>query len=89
MTFLNTVTIVASPRARAGKTLLARLLVDYHRQENRAFQAFDLNTGEDSLAQFLGPGRGFVLPDQTVEDDRPSRLRPPPARTRAQRDGSG
>ena len=59
MTFLNTVTIVASPRARAGKTLLARLLVDYHRQENRAFQAFDLNIGEESLAQFL-PGEVTV-----------------------------
>ena len=55
MTFRNTVTIVASPRARVGKTLLARLLVDYHRQEDRAFQAFDLNSGDDTLAQFL-PG---------------------------------
>ncbi len=55
MTFRNTVTIVASPRSRVGKTLLARLLVDYHRQEERAFQAFDLNTGEDTLTQFL-PG---------------------------------
>jgi hypothetical protein len=55
MTFRNTVTIVASPRSRVGKTLLARLLVDYHRQESRAFQAFDLNGGDDTLAQFL-PG---------------------------------
>lgn len=55
MTFRNTVTIVASPRSRVGKTLLARLLVDYHRQESRAFQAFDLNSGDDTLAQFL-PG---------------------------------
>lgn len=39
--------------------MLARLLVDYHRQESRAFQAFDLNTGEDSLAQFL-PGEVTV-----------------------------
>ena len=55
MTFRSTVTIVASPRSRVGKTLLARLLVDYHRQENRSVQAFDLNTGENTLAQFL-PG---------------------------------
>ena len=55
MTFRNTVTIVASPRSRVGKTLLARLLVDYHRQEGHAFQAFDLNGGDDTLAQFL-PG---------------------------------
>ncbi len=66
MTFLNTVTIVASPRARAGKTLLARLLVDYHRQESRAFQAFDLNTGEDSLAQFL-PGEVTVASVANVQ----------------------
>lgn len=55
MTFRSTVTIVASPRSRVGKTLLARLLVDYHRQEGRAVQAFDLNSGEDTLAQYL-PG---------------------------------
>jgi hypothetical protein len=55
MTFRNTVTIVASPRPRVGKTLLARLLVDYHKQEGRAVQAFDLNSGENTLAQFL-PG---------------------------------
>jgi len=59
MTFRNTVTIVASPRSRVGKTLLARLLVDYHRQENNAFEAFDLNSGEDTLAQFL-PGEVSV-----------------------------
>ena len=53
MTFRNTVTIVASPRPRAGKTMLARLLVDYHRQEGHPFQAFDLNAGDGTLAQFL------------------------------------
>lgn len=55
MTFRNTVTIVASPRSRSGKTLLARLLVDYHRQESRTVEAFDLNAGDNTLAQFL-PG---------------------------------
>lgn len=55
MTFRNTVTIVASPRSRVGKTLLARLLVDYHRQEERTVQAYDLNAGENTLAAFL-PG---------------------------------
>lgn len=59
MTFRNTVTIVASPRSRSGKTLLARLLVDHHRQESRAFEAFDLNAGENTLAQFL-PGEVTV-----------------------------
>ena len=33
MSFRNSVTIVASPRPRVGKTLLARLLTDFHLQE--------------------------------------------------------
>ncbi len=53
MPFRNSVIIVASPRPRVGKTLLARLLVDYYSQENHPVQAFDLNTGENTLAQFL------------------------------------
>jgi len=53
MSFRNSITIVASPRPRVGKTLLARLLTDFHRQENRSVAAFDLNSGEWSLAQFL------------------------------------
>ena len=53
MPFRNSVTIVASPRARVGKTLLARLLAEFHRQEGRAVEAFDLNSGGGTLAQFL------------------------------------
>ena len=53
MSFRNTVTIVASPRPRVGKTLLARLLTDFHLQEGRSAVAFDLNVGEGTLAQFL------------------------------------
>jgi hypothetical protein len=53
MTIRNSVTIVASPRSRVGKTLLARLLVDYHMSEGRPVRAYDLNTGDASLAQFL------------------------------------
>ncbi|MSO66292.1 MAG: hypothetical protein EXQ82_00450 [Pseudolabrys sp.] len=53
MSFRNSVTIVASPRPRVGKTLLARLLVDFHMDEGRAVEAFDLNSGEGTLAQFL------------------------------------
>jgi hypothetical protein len=49
----SSVTIVASPRSRVGKTLLARLLVDFHAQEGRSVAAFDLNTGGDTLAQYL------------------------------------
>lgn len=58
MSFLNSVTIVASPRPRVGKTLLARLLTDFQRHENRAVSAFDVNSGERTLSQFL--------PEQTV-----------------------
>jgi len=53
MSFRNSITIVASPRPRVGKTLLARLLTDFHSQEGRAVAAFDLNSGEHTLAQFL------------------------------------
>jgi MinD-like ATPase involved in chromosome partitioning or flagellar assembly len=53
MPFRSSVTIVASPRARVGKTLLARLLTDFNAQEGRSVAAFDLNAGGDTLAQFL------------------------------------
>lgn len=53
MSFHNTVILVASPRPRVGKTLLARLLVDYYMQEGHPLRAYDLNHGEASLAQFL------------------------------------
>ena len=53
MSFRNSITIVASPRPRVGKTLLARLLTDFHLQEGRSVAAFDLNSGEYTLAQFL------------------------------------
>lgn len=53
MSFRNSVTIIASPRQRVGKTLLARLLIDYHLQEGRSVKGFDLNSGEDTLAAFL------------------------------------
>jgi hypothetical protein len=53
MPFRNSVIVVASPRPRVGKTLLARLLTDFHLQEGRSVAAFDLNTGRGTLAQFL------------------------------------
>ena len=53
MSLRNSVTIVASPRPRVGKTLLARMLVDFHLQESRAALGFDLNAGDGTLAQFL------------------------------------
>jgi len=53
MSFRTSVSIVASPRPRVGKTLLARLLTDFHRQEGRAVAAYDLNSGDATLRQFL------------------------------------
>jgi hypothetical protein len=53
MSFRSSVTIVASPRPRVGKTLLARLLIDFYVQEGRSVAAFDLNSGEGTLAQFF------------------------------------
>src|SRR5882672_6098158 len=53
MSFRSSVTIVASPRPRVGKTLLARLLTDFYLQDGRSVAAFDLNAGEATLAQFL------------------------------------
>jgi hypothetical protein len=53
MSFRNSVTIVASPRPRVGKTLLARLLIDFYGHEGRAVAGFDLNAGEGTLVQFM------------------------------------
>ena len=53
MSFRSSITIVASPRPRVGKTLLARLLTDFHLQDGRSVAAFDLNSGERTLAQYL------------------------------------
>jgi hypothetical protein len=53
MSFRQTVIIVASQRERVGKTLLARLLIDFHRHENRAVAGFDLDTGSRMFARFL------------------------------------
>jgi len=49
----SSVTIVASPRPRVGKTLLARLLIDFLLHEDSSVAGFDLNSGEGRLAQFL------------------------------------
>lgn len=84
MPFRTSVTIVASPRPRVGKTLLARLLAGFHLQEGRAVAAFDLNDGEDTLAQFapkftsvssIAETRGqMALFDRLVCDDDVSKI---------------
>ncbi len=47
--------VVCSPRPRVGKTLLARLLIDFFLLDGRPVTAFDLNTDEPSLLDYV-PG---------------------------------
>lgn len=47
--------VVCSPRARVGKTLVARLLMDFFHIESRAVAGFDINRNEPSLADYF-PG---------------------------------
>ena len=78
MPFRNSVSIVASPRSRVGKTLLARLLVDFHREQGRAVEAFDVNAC-GALAEFvpalttvsqIGNTKGQIaLFDRLIADD--------------------
>ena len=53
--------IVCSPRARVGKTLLARLLIDFFRSDFRPVAAFDINKNEPSLADYV--------PDAAIKAD--------------------
>lgn len=52
MPFRSAVYIVCSPRARVGRTLLARLLVDFFLDNGRPIAAFDLNS-EPDLTRFI------------------------------------
>jgi hypothetical protein len=45
--------IVCSPLPNVGKTLLARLLAEYFRDDKRTFAAFDINPDDFALAQQL------------------------------------
>jgi hypothetical protein len=47
------ITIVASPRPRMGKTLIARMLADFHLHNNRTITAFDINADDPALTQFM------------------------------------
>lgn len=53
MSLHNFVTIIASPRSRVGKTLLARMLADFYLHNGRNVMAFDLNADDPTLTQFL------------------------------------
>jgi hypothetical protein len=58
--------VVCSPRPRVGKTLLARLLVDYFLANERPVMAFDTNPYEPALAERF-PGRVTRADIQTVQ----------------------
>jgi hypothetical protein len=45
--------IVATPRPRAGATLLARALIEFYRTDGRPVGAFDLDTFDGMLSQHL------------------------------------
>jgi hypothetical protein len=52
MSLRNAVYIVCSPRPRVGRTLLARLLIDFHLANGRDVEAFDLNEDAE-LSRFF------------------------------------
>jgi hypothetical protein len=66
MPFRNNVLIVTSPRPRVGKTLLARLLIDFHLHESRPVEAFDLNPGRGMLVKFM-PERASLSEIDSVQ----------------------
>jgi hypothetical protein len=45
--------IVASPRPRVGKTLIARLLIEFFRTDDRALVGYDLDPREPALANYF------------------------------------
>jgi hypothetical protein len=45
--------LVGSPRPRVGKTLVARLLIEFFHADGRPVQAFDLNPDDPALAEYL------------------------------------
>ena len=51
--------IVASPRQRVGKTLIARLLIDFLLTSERPLEGYDLHPHEPALAKRFP---GFVAP---------------------------
>ena len=53
MPLRNFITIVVSPRPRMGKTLLARMLADFHLHNGRSVAAFDVTNDYAALTQFM------------------------------------
>jgi hypothetical protein len=79
MSLRSFITIVASPRPRVGKTLLARLLADFHLHNRRNLEVFDINGDDAALSQFMprysapadiaGINGQMALFDRLVADD--------------------
>jgi hypothetical protein len=53
MSLRSFITIVTSPRPRVGKTLVARLMADFHLHNSRTITAFDINGDDTALSQFM------------------------------------
>ena len=47
------ITIISSPRPRVGKTLIARLLADFHLNNGRKIAGFDISADDAALTEFL------------------------------------
>jgi len=60
------VMVVCSPRPRVGRTLVARLLVDYFLVDGRTVVAFDANPNDPVLSEYLP---GYAIP-ATIADTR-------------------
>jgi len=79
MAELTPLYIIASPHTRVGKTLLARLLIEYLRADDRPLMGFDLNPREPTLSSHfphlvwtvdITDTRGQMeLFDQLIADD--------------------
>ena len=79
MSLRSFITIVTSPRPRVGKTLVARLMADFHLHNNRTIAAFDINGDDATLSQFMPNHSGpadvteihgqMALFDRLVADD--------------------
>lgn len=53
MSLRSFITVVTSPRPRIGKTLVARLMADFHLHNGRSIAAFDINSDDTALSQFM------------------------------------
>jgi hypothetical protein len=84
MARLTPLYIIASPRPRVGRTLIARLLIEFFRADRRPIIGYDLNPHDPTLAGYLPEltwtvditdTRGqMALFDQMIADDATTRV---------------